>query len=124
MDNRELDLIVAEKVMGIKLVDWPTGREFSISSATAALVLSETNKARIPKYSTDIADAWEVVEKIKNMPPKEAEEMGAELAIDACGDSWWVGWRWHEWTDCGARADTAPHAICLAALRSVGVKLE
>jgi hypothetical protein len=102
----ELDALVAEKVFGKRVIEG---------------IIS------YPNYSTSISDAWEVVEVLRRRPPKEAEEMYAELSIESCEVtgvvSWWVGWRWHEWTDNKTEAvsDTAPHAICLAALKAVGV---
>lgn len=67
-------------------------------------------------YSTDIAAAWRVVEKIKNITPE------CEIVWDCTMKYWEVTWEYTE--DRYARfasAETAPLAICIAALRAVGV---
>lgn len=58
-------------------------------------------------YSTDIAAAWEIVEKLRLWvyPSDDSDGWEAGLPDD---DSCWKG------------ADTAPMAICLAALESKG----
>lgn len=138
--GRELDALVAEKVMGWKRVEKPhkfgtgitihlrapgkpeepnTVCEYITGDIAAPCLPSEF----IPKYSTDIAAAWYVVEKIKHNGPAEAKDMDATLTIEEADGEWWVGWRWHEWTGDGASAQSAPHAICLAALKAVGVEV-
>lgn len=71
----------------------------------------------IPAYSTDIAAAWEVIEKMR------AKGWGYELFSMA-------GSTQHEATfghpsdrtkDAAAETDSMPLSVCLAALRSVGV---
>lgn len=70
------------------------------------------------EYSTEIAAAWEVVEKLKGSFSIEADHGNP------------VEWRVH-WVvilgdntpkEVKATESTAPHAICLAALKVVGVK--
>ena len=72
-----------------------------------------------PPYSTDIAAAWEVVEKLR--------ATGEFCCID-------VRHPIHEPIECAfykvasdhkpliGVGDTAPHAICLAALKAIGVE--
>jgi hypothetical protein len=87
----ELDALVAEKVMG-----WCTDTD------RGGFLLD---------FSTSIADAWVVVEKLASTYLFCLENSG----------SFWVA-------DFGRSADrraqctaeTAPHAICLAALKAVG----
>ncbi len=118
--GRELDVLVAKKVMGLAV--WPQhccgaqgygqGADDHCDGCDF-----ETDK-RIwqgAKYSTDIAAAWEVVEK---------------------DDGWGFDWRLKRWAAsskpwaCTAErivdgkrfyveAVTAPHAICLAALKAL-----
>ncbi len=65
-----------------------------------------------PHYSTDIAAAWEVVEKF------QAEDFDVRVGFCRWRDDGRVGWlAWVGKAD--ALADTAPHAICLAALKAV-----
>jgi hypothetical protein len=88
--GRELDLLVAEKVMGYK-------RNHGVHG-------------NVPFYSTDLAAAWEVVEKMK-------KNYGFEL-------SWFMAIK--KWKVCIGLAsiatDTIPHSICLAALAALGVR--
>jgi hypothetical protein len=113
--GRELDALVAEKVMGYKVTDWPTGKEFPITSAIAAGVLSEFQQSRIPSYSTDIAAAWQVVDKMKSL--------GCFIKVHNCDHRGeWGCWCTHPGrvlSESFAVEDTAPHAICLAALKAV-----
>lgn len=103
--GRELDALVAEKVMGVK--DPQMFPNFG---------------AAVPRYSTDIASAWLVVEKMR-------ENIKDVLTLAGPSDEtpkWWATFdkKWHgrasqnlfEWES----GDTAPHAICLAALKAVG----
>ena len=98
----ELDALVAEKVMGLGN-DWclhvgvhpPCGSPCPID------------------YSTDIAAAWQVVEKIGN----------ASLVNHASGGAWHVEFELKGGSLPYDTGDTAPHAICLAALKAVGVEL-
>jgi hypothetical protein len=110
MSNRAKDAEVAERVMGWRRIEWeggttPMGRS---SKNVLSLVLEE-----VPHYSTDIAAAWQVVEHLFTR--------GLRLSLNAFGgDPWWA-----EFADEGyehgaqAPADTAPLAICRAALAAV-----
>lgn len=102
MTDRELDALVAEKVFNqkYKVAIW-----------------------EMPYYSRDIAAAWEVVEKIIELYPDLP--FGVEYSF--CGTS--EGYKWYAELnpepDFGPKymADTAPKAICLAALKAVGVEV-
>lgn len=76
--------------------------------------------AVVPFYSTDIGAAWEVVEKIRERKDKNGGSVTCHV-IDRVTE-------WHcDITSDDLRidvlgtGDTAPLAICLAALRAVGV---
>ena len=134
--GRELDAMVAEKVMGLrpkqcKLHPGNTRcgvQSFEIEGKTifqewGCLYCLRYSKKRIDParelkpYSTDIAAAWEVVEKL--------QERGTLTVSSARGGSvgelktfaWCVEIHGPEVEEWG---DTAPHAICLAALKAVG----
>jgi len=62
--------------------------------------------------STSISDAWQVVEKVTS--GGDAFEMGCPYQDK---DDWWVKFSRNE---CAIEADTAPLAICKAALKAVG----
>ena len=105
--GREMDALVAEKVMGwIRYNDsqgWPSGAKHT-----------GNRRRSYPRYSTDIAAAWEVVEKLLRD--------NGELVVAIQSDD-------HDWV-CTIRDDplnivgysrspTAPLAICRAALMTV-----
>lgn len=129
--GRELDTLVAEKVMGWTAKDgrWhdADGKDLGSDHADNDLGLGDyyyPDEHWSP--STDISSAWEVVEKL------QADGWG--LSLDS------PGFRPGQWRCLLQRCDspddgrvrvsslieveestTGPHAICLAALKSVGV---
>lgn len=130
--GRELDALIAEKVMG-----W--GRQFGSFAGTAEwhedavqLVSPEyayplrpttmpiTYYDGFPHYSTDIAAAWQVVVKMG--------ERGYHARVQSPfipGDEFHAGFTphgssgWNGRPDFAASADSAPLAICRAALLAV-----
>ena len=88
---RRIDVFVAEKVMGWvqETLEWGV--------------------SQLPHYSTQIADAWLVVEKLK-------ERFDIEISCNV------QGWTMYVYNDTysGIYAPTAPLAICLAALKATG----
>lgn len=110
--GRELDALIAEKVMGLQ-VD------------ALGYVVTQRGKVEgeLPFYSTDIAAAWEVVERtglqIEIQSPG-APCNGDEYENDS--DNWRVECRLKSSDRSSfAEATTAPLAICLAALKAVGI---
>ena len=101
MTDRELDALVAEKVMGHFLM----GNGF---------VDRQNEYVGLPNYSTSIVDAWEVVESLIKQGMywdiRYADEWLVDLATKK--DIYYIG------------ADTAPRAICFAALKAVGVEVK
>ena len=118
--GRELDMLVAEKVMG-----WSN----SIGSARSDHmwgIMDFDDKgpvlaANFPSYSEDIAAAWELMEKLK----------GPEMGVSIC--TLWEQPNTFKWIAkiefLGterfefAVEESAAHAICLAALKAIGVKV-
>lgn len=112
--GRELDAEITRKIFGeeVKLIDllaWPKGyyRDGDITKP-------------VPRYSTDISAAWEVVDKIQRMGilwTMENTVMGT-ITISAQKYS-----RSHpssfEGEEINVEYDTAPEAICKAALLAV-----
>lgn len=96
MDNRKLDALIAEKVMGTK--------EFKVTEFFDKHN-PENNSVTIhmPHYSTDIADAWKVVEKIQKQ-----------------GIPWPFNGLFHE----HCNLEELPREICIRALKAVGVVIE
>jgi hypothetical protein len=120
--GRELDALVAEKVMGLTAggVVKRTFRDPVTGVPTYATTHNST-----PQYSTDIAAAWKIVEKLSG---EYYDGIEFTLIQDKSANYkhvWWAGFgrelhpielgpsKWR-------RGDTAPYAICLAALQSVG----
>ena len=100
----ELDALIAEKVMGI-----------DPQSFKDEIVYRESvgfERGQLPAFSTDMTAAWRIVEKF---------HFSYDVEIFSTGD--WVSVK----IDCStpmhdavtAWADTAPLAICLAALKAV-----
>lgn len=110
--GRELDALIADKVMGLRVRHRP-GMEPCIMPANGAPW--ET----IPHYSTDIRAAWEVVEKLDLLN-------GLLLGRFAYGreDPYWAVYDCGQdgLDDCRGHGDTPTVAICNAALKQAGVK--
>lgn len=114
--GREMDALVAEKVMGWKR-EWVTNsatlmrREVFCPPGVIGWISSGEKDGipnEVPYYSTSISAAWEVVEKM------EADGVGCKLSNYA------PGWRAEFYKNEGdAGADTAALAICRSALRAV-----
>jgi len=124
----KLDQIVAEKVMGGAPKGYlitPMGTRYeSVDEAMEAgcggfAVISSENL--LPPYSTSIAFAWEVVEKL--CENDDLDFQYCELVYIGRGN-----WQFRNHTDegiccdkeIGVIAKTAPLSICLTALKAVG----
>lgn len=132
--GRELDALIAEKVMGATVVypyrsepghPYPgvnpiwTDEPWQATSNPQSI----SGLENVPHYSTNIADAWMVVEKMGRwhgfdfMIVMPDPEQTFHLRTYEAG--------WYEATNDGPErrvvsyADTAPLAICLAALKAV-----
>lgn len=136
--GRELDALVAEKMMGYvwrksnrsgkrcicrpdRCPDWFD----SPADGTEPLVSDWDSYPFTPAYSTDIAAAWEVVERLlvrrmypdlvsSNYPVVWTCEVDSYSDPEAATDPWPV-------KSC---ADTAPLAICRAALQAVRARAD
>lgn len=113
--GRELDALIAEKVMGEKCFH-RMGFTREIFSDTAEckkcddmIEMQEYEIQSHFKPSTEIKSAWEVVEKLAAYRP-------SKFVIEKCG-AWLVKFDDGLFTP----GKTAPHAICLAALKTVGI---
>ena len=130
--GRECDALVAEKVMGYTLSElslpaYPKYKLFDIESGEFSGYVKE-----VPHYSTDIADAWEVV---KRMPIPFKLEKCWEKAYQIGPEGWSACWctdadceGCNENSRCtngdDAWAETAPLAICRYALKVAGVSTD
>ncbi len=93
--GRELDVRVARDVMGIPVTQFADGTWLA------------ANGEELEPYSTDIAAAWEVVEKMREV------DRAVEILFDH-------GWQANFDSGEYQFGDSAAHAICLAALNAVG----
>lgn len=128
--GRELDALVAEKVMGWERI------------TDGALIWWEKDGKRghpdsyfnsFPCYSTDISAAWQVVEKIPmTIYAPNAYYANSEYRNNVNWRDEEKGWNWTAEANIPdpktafdesveAQGLTAPHAICLAALKAVEV---
>ncbi len=117
----ELDALVAEKVMGCRVVHCRDGTyklRVPGSYDRVDFVTAEGARSACPKYSTDIAAAWEVMEKMAKEGYKPCVGMNghcwdATMRVDIATTTE------DEWMS----ANTAPLAICRAALAAVESKV-
>ncbi len=141
--GRELDALIAEKVMGWRWFRFlnkcylipPRNTETGFDPAHVLshwdgegkegtpdlewTTLSSYPNFRLRHYSTDIAAAWEVVEKVQaNGWTFHVDDVGFNNGIEG---KWRVLLTEAETGDkhVFADGDTAPHAICLAALKAM-----
>lgn len=125
--GRELDALVAEKIMGWK---WYTIDTFAPDAflrhpehVSSPDWYQTTDEYRHPQwvqsvwhYSTDISSAWLLAEKLR-------------IAVMPDENNGWIAARWspdetyYDIAACESHANTAPLAICLAALKAVGVAI-
>ena len=133
MTDLELDALVAEKVMGFTVRDgWIFEWRPSPcpDKMPGCLVLHSKEYPVLPRpYSTDIAEAWQVVNKFGNWhgfdfliimeAPAKWNKQDPRLKA-----GWFeLGYDGYEDRAIG-RADTVGKAICLAALNAVGVNTD
>lgn len=123
MENREIDALIAEK-----LFNWEWNK---VNDDRQMLVPPLDNERRfwtgmwenngiphyLPRYSTNITDAWEIVEKLHlTITPKW--KVFKTNTSGTHGDTRWIGTTNNQvWS----KHDSLPMAICKAALKSVGI---
>lgn len=102
--GRELDALVAEKVMGIKGHTYLSWQEGSVSPHGIATGQRKVSGGPKP-YSTDVAAAFEVVAHVM-------KSYRSKISIETYdGEAWSI-------KPCGTSSKSLPHAICLAALKA------
>ena len=121
--GREMDALVAERVMG-----WRVMAEYE-PGVIKCLVdgnQCEVNPPEFPRYSTDIAAAWEVVMELLHRgfsTAIESEDRGAHWFRISGGEAPEGPCYLPNGEVCCSSLVSAPHAICLAALKAVGVEV-
>jgi hypothetical protein len=106
--GREMDALIAKNIFEWTIVKTKRNNWFELQSG---LWKPDDGATDFPHYSTDIAAAWQVIEKMRG------EESGMRVYRIESMSYWQFGFRGAPW----AEADTAPLAICRAALKTVGV---
>jgi hypothetical protein len=121
--GRELDALVAERFFGARWMMHPLsskgceylidGEKFRTPYLGMRISTGEfVEFSALPRYSTDMGAAWAIVEKLQSL--------GFYVSISKPPDM--VTWDVRGWIDENytrrfiGHAETAPHAICLAAL--------
>ena len=115
--GRELDALIHEQVFGKCAHDWIKVTNKPLDKKGNSIYKCSKCGDRRPareamgwrNYSTDIAAAWQVVEKMSKLYHVEIENFdnGYGVTLDDYSQTW------------EAHADTAPLAICRAALLAV-----
>lgn len=110
--GRELDILVAEKVMGWfwenEILVSPIGDEKRQQGGVYINGIPHS----LPNYSTNIADAWQVVKRMKRKKYKVEIIETPVKSFCSISDS--------NYEIAESEAETVPHAICLAALDAMG----
>lgn len=111
-----MDALVAEKVMGWKPTEsyWPS-QSYRVKCWNTPQSNVPLDMACLPHYSTDIAAAWQVVERLRDhQDPRvplafgqELQRLAGKTALEAGTLRDW--WLW-----------ITPEAICRAALNVLG----
>lgn len=110
--GRDLDAEVAAKVFGFNVVKYTDGGLYSEHWCRRGLS-AEEEMFPLPPFSTDIAAAWKIVEKVGDL----YLEWGMITSGGIPSRKYEVCFR-----DGQAFGRTAPHAICLAALAAADAK--
>lgn len=126
MNKREIDALVAEHIFGHKVCDMEIGADEGECKHYGDQDHFAKNDPLIPHYTTDRALALEVAEKALGKFYLSREELyesvdGASQRSDRPGYAVYTNLYKVEEGDPIAQADTAPMALCLAALRTKGV---
>jgi hypothetical protein len=115
LNLREIDRLVAEKVMGWKPF-YDDGDLISFITEFGTLFFSDDDESEW-NPTINIADAWQVVEKLKIAVIPQADESPKNMRYLAEIDDRPLGKHYEVF------AETAPLAICLVALKAVDVKV-
>ena len=119
--GRELDALVAEKVMG-----WLSVRKQSIANAMGQHVMDDfvglststsTIPQLVPRFSTMIQEAWKVADELRG----RSQFVAVISGLAPQGVQPWICKINRDGGFIEERADTAALAICLASLKSVGI---
>jgi hypothetical protein len=118
--GRALDARIAEVVMGWKDVKiQPIANAYGqhvIDDYLGRATIATLQPTLVPRYSTMLQDAWQVVERLRH----ESAFVAVISGKGPAGPQPWVCKINREGGFLEDKADTAPLAICLAALGAAG----
>lgn len=119
--GRELDALVAERAMGLPIASIP-----STTHETYYYITNRSGDNSVPRYSVDIAAAWEVVDALshRNFSLIAHNDAGQSGSSKTEGSGWCALFHIEGGPMAYTSACTAPLAISLAALKAVGHKFE
>lgn len=121
--GRELDALVGEKVMGFTL-DYEF-EEITNAPNVKELRSKDDEWGILPNYSTDIAAAWQVVEMFRRgVAGHVAAYIEMHVSDAVRGNDCSCSISAPDLAEVVAFANEMPLAICLAALKAVGVDVE
>ena len=128
MNLRKIDALVAEHIFE-EPVYWPDGKNSHPWQNTYNKRRTDTTGIEVvPPYSSDISAAWEVLEKLRFIQPEGTNNGSGSWVLSPLMEGGYDMYYKHtsmadyESTFCDTYADSAPLAICLAALRTKGVE--
>jgi Phage ABA sandwich domain len=107
--GEELDKLIAERVFGLTVER--RGEFYRYYNEALREEFGGRWTSPVLHYSTDIADAWAIVEKLK------------AVSVSKRFDGTWQCWHWDKVHHVG-RGPTAPLAICRAALAALEIVQE
>jgi len=122
-DDRELDRLVAEHVFGFYITEETAGPKWIDENGKEMFKPDPNRKPAgfeepgwtYPHYSTDIAAAWEVVEKFRKNDDVILDYYKTDFDQWRCAFGRGANFVKHK---------SAPRAICLAALKAKGVSVD
>lgn len=106
--GRELDALVAERIFGAKLINGEWVVKIGNFQSKSNILMN---------YSTDIAAAWEVVEKMQSKG--YVVDISCYSVISNRRSSCVIYVQGEPWEKFDAESESAPEAICSAALKVV-----
>lgn len=117
--GRELDALVAKRIMGWNVGGYMNMQWVCNDGKDTGWYLTEFGSQECNPFSpsTDIAAAWEVVDKLGERFSFYFHTRGRMTDISV------IHWPDNLKGGFDVSGETAPHAICLAALKAVGVEV-
>ncbi len=112
--GKQLDALIAERIMGLLVrpahdMEFTSEREWAYEGNFVITSPEGYSPSLCPSFSTDIAAAWQVIEKLTDYDP-QLTQWGYEDGS--------VGWMC-DFEGTEAHAPTVALAICLAALKVI-----